>query len=112
MTKSEAIIARNYYHPDYADRVAFAAVSLPAESYTGDRTKFLGRNRSMGNPAAMERTGLSRRTGAGLDPCAALQTTLRLAPGERMEITCMLGQARSLEQARALVLAYREELGA
>lgn len=104
----EAIIARNYYHPDFADRVAFAAISLPTESYTGDRTNFLGRNRSMGNPVAMERTGLSRRTGAGLDPCAALQTTLRLAPGERMEITCLLGQAQSLKEARALVLSYRD----
>jgi cyclic beta-1,2-glucan glucanotransferase len=104
----EAMVARNYYHPDCADRVAFAAISLPTVSYTGDRTNFLGRNRSMRNPAAMERTGLSRRTGAGLDPCAALQTTLRLAPGERREITCMLGQAQSLKQARALVLAYRE----
>ena len=73
----QAMIARNHYHPDYADRVAFAAVSAPTESYTGDRTTFLGRNRSMGNPAAMERTRLSRRTGAGLDPCAALQITLR-----------------------------------
>ncbi len=77
----QAMIARNHYHPDYADRVAFAAVSAPAESYTGDRTAFIGRNRSMGNPAAMERTRLSRRTGAGLDPCAALQVTLKLAPG-------------------------------
>ena len=103
----EAIIARNYYHPDFADRVAFAAISLPTDSYTGDRTNFLGRNRSMRNPAAMERTRLSRRTGAGLDPCAALQTTLRLAPGEQVEITCVLGQAQSLEEARTLVLAYR-----
>ena len=106
----DAIIARNYYHPDFADRVAFAAISLPTESYTGDRTKFLGRNRSMGNPAAMERIGLSRRTGAGLDPCAALQTTLRLAPGEQMEITCLIGQAASLTEARALVLTYRDSL--
>jgi cyclic beta-1,2-glucan synthetase len=106
----EAITARNYYHPDFADRVAFAAISLPTESYTCDRTSFLGRNRSMGNPAAMERAGLSRRTGAGLDPCAALQTILRLGPGERMEITCMLGQAQSPEKVRALVLAYRNRL--
>ena len=105
----EAIIARNHYHPDYADRVAFAAISLPVESYTGDRTNFLGRNRSMGNPAAMERTGLCRRTGAGLDPCAALQTILRLAPGEQMEITCVLGQAQSLKEARALILAHRDD---
>jgi cyclic beta-1,2-glucan synthetase len=104
----EAVIARNYYHPDFPDRVAFAAISLPTESYTGDRTMFLGRNRSMANPVAMERAGLSRRTGAGLDPCAAVQTTLRLAPGEQMEITCLLGQAVSLKTARALILAYRD----
>ncbi len=103
----EAIIARNYYHPEFSDRVAFAAISLPAESYTGDRTNFLGRNRSMRNPAAMERKGLSRRTGAGLDPCAGLQTTVRLAPGERVEITCLLGQAQSLKEAQGLVSAYR-----
>jgi cyclic beta-1,2-glucan synthetase len=76
-------------------------------TYTGDRTAFLGRNRAMGNPAAMERTSLSCRTGAGLDPCAAVQVILKLAPGEQAEITCMLGQAQSVEQVHALVLAYR-----
>jgi cyclic beta-1,2-glucan synthetase len=104
----QAMIARNRYNPDYADRVGFAAVSLPTASYTADRTVFLGRNRSMGNPAAMERVKLSRRTGAGLDPCAALQVPLTLAPGERTEITCMLGQASSLEQIHTLVAAYRQ----
>jgi len=108
--ESQALLARNHYHPDYADRVAFAAVSAPMASYTGDRTAFLGRNRSVGNPAAMERTRLSRRTGAGLDPCAAVQITLKLAPGEWAEITCMLGQAQSVEQVHTLVLAYRGRL--
>jgi cyclic beta-1,2-glucan synthetase len=104
----EAIIARNYYHPDFADRVAFTAISLPAESYTGDRANFLGRNRSMRSPAAMERTGLSRRTGVGVDPCAAIKTTLRLAPGEQTEITCMLGEAETMKKAWELVLSYRD----
>jgi len=106
----QAMIGRNYYNPDYADRVAFAAVSAPTDSYTGDRTTFIGRNRSMGNPVAMERARLSCRMGAGLDPCAALQTNLKLAPGERIEITCLLGQAQSLEQAQVLVLSYRNSL--
>ena len=78
----QALLARNRYHPEYGTRVAFAAISPPAESYNGDRTSFLGRNRSMGNPAAMERVRLSRRTGAGFDPCAALQVTIELVPGE------------------------------
>ncbi|MDI6451577.1 GH36-type glycosyl hydrolase domain-containing protein [Anaerobaca lacustris] len=108
--EAQAMLARNRYHPDYADQVAFAAVSAPTASYTGDRTAFLGRNRSLSNPTAMERTKLPRRTGAGLDPCAAVQVTLKLAPGERTEITCMLGQAQSVEQVHALVLAYRDSL--
>ena len=108
--EADALVARNFYHPFYADRVAFAAMSLPAKSYTADRTMFIGRNRSMRNPAAMERSGLSRRTGAGLDPCAALQTTLRLAPGERTVITCLLGQTQSLKQARSLILTYSDDV--
>ncbi|MBN1453755.1 MAG: hypothetical protein JW963_22265 [Anaerolineales bacterium] len=103
----QAMIARNHYNPDYADRVAFAAVNTPTVSYTADRSAFIGRNRSIGNPAAMGRTRLMGRTGAGLDPCAALQVTLNFAPGERKEITFMLGQAISLEQVHSLVVAYR-----
>ncbi len=105
----QAVIARNAYQPDYEDHVAFAALSAPTESYTGDRTAFIGRNRSMVNPLAMERVSLSGRTGAGFDPCAGLQATINLAPGERAEICCMLGQARSLKQVHDLVLAYRED---
>jgi cyclic beta-1,2-glucan synthetase len=106
----QALLARNNYHPDYGDRVSFAAISPPTESYSGDRTSFLGRNRSMGSPAAMERAGLSRRAGAGFDPCAALQTTVDLAPGEETEITCMLGQDGSMEEAHRRILSYREDL--
>jgi len=104
----QSLIARNNYRPDYADRVAFAAVSAPTESYTADRTIFLGRNRSMENPAAMERARLSSRTGGGHDPCAALRVTLELAPGQRSEITCMLGEAESMERVYDLVLTYRD----
>jgi cyclic beta-1,2-glucan synthetase len=103
----KALIARNRYHPEYGDRIAFAAINPPAKSYTGERTSFVGRNGSLGSPAAMERTGLSRRTGAGLDPCAALQVTVELAPGERTEIACMLGQAESVAEVHKRVLAYR-----
>jgi cyclic beta-1,2-glucan synthetase len=107
--ESGALLARNRYHPEYGERVAFAAITPEAESYGGDRTAFIGRNRSLAKPAAMELTRLSQRTGAGLDPCAALRVTLELAPGERREIDCILGQAENVAQARELVLRFREE---
>lgn len=107
--EAQALLARNRYHPEYGERVAFVAVTPEADSYSGDRTAFIGRNRSLTNPAAMELTRLSQRTGAGLDPCGVLRVTLEMAPGERREIACMLGQAESVTQARELVLAYRED---
>ncbi len=107
----EAMLALNHYNSDDPEWVAFAAVKAPGNvsttSYTGDRAVFLGRNRSLSSPAAMERVRLARRTGAGLDPCAAVQVAIKLAPGERMEIAFMLGQARTAEQTAALVKQYR-----
>ncbi|MDR3629118.1 MAG: glucoamylase family protein [Desulfocapsaceae bacterium] len=106
----QAMLAQNHYHPDYGDRVTFVAITPPAESYGGDRTAFIGRNRSLAQPLAMELRHLSQRTGAGLDPCAALRVTLDMAPGEQRDVVCMLGQAESAAQARELVLRYREDL--
>lgn len=105
---AQALLAHNRYHPEYAERVTFVAITPQAESYGGDRTVFIGRNRSLASPAAMELTRLSQRTGAGLDPCAALRVTLELAPGERRDICCMLGQAGSVAEARELVHGFRK----
>jgi cyclic beta-1,2-glucan synthetase len=107
--EAEALLARNHYHPEYGERVAFVAITPQPDSYGGDRTAFIGRNRTLANPAAMELTRLSQRTGAGLDPCAVLRVTLEIAPGERRNIVCMLGQAESVAEARKLVRSYRED---
>ncbi|TKB26004.1 glycosyl transferase [Desulfopila sp. IMCC35006] len=104
-----AMLVKNHYHPEYGDRVTFVAITPEAESFSGDRTAFIGRNRSLAIPIAMELTKLSGRVGAGLDPCAALQVTFTMAPGEHRCITCMLGQAESTAQAREIVLRYRED---
>ncbi len=107
--EAQALLAHNRYHPEYPERVAFVAITPPADSYGGDRSAFIGRNRSLTNPVAMELTRLSQQTGAGLDPCAALRVTVELSPGERREIICMLGQAGSATQARELVISFQED---
>jgi len=108
-----AIVARNHYRPDYGERIAFATMNPPPGTYTADRAEFLGRNGSPAAPAAMSRVGLSDRVGAGLDPCAALQAmVVELAPGETTELTCLLGEAGSLDEVSALVKKYRNRAAA
>jgi cyclic beta-1,2-glucan synthetase len=106
---TRSLFAQNRYSPEFGDRVAFASLDPAPESYSGDRSSFMGRNRSPANPAAMERIRRSQRAGSGLDPCAALQVSLELDAGETKEVTCMLGQAASIEAARELVQRYRGE---
>ena len=105
---SQTLLARNPYHPDYGGRVAFTVSQPPATSYTGDRTEFLGRNGSSKSPAALKRVRLSNRTGAGYDPCSALQVTLELAPGEQKDVLFLLGQGTNADEARALAARFRD----
>jgi len=104
-----AMFARNAWNAEFAGRVAFADLGGRQTSCTGDRLEFLGRNACLEHPASLERgRKLSGKTGAGLDPCAALQATVELEPGERTEVVFMLGQGESLDDARSLVERYRE----
>jgi cellobiose phosphorylase len=109
---SGAIYARNPYHAEFADRVAFFDVDEPKRSLTGDRCEFLGRNGSTRNPAALGRTHLSGKVGAGLDPCAAIQVSFDLGDGQEREVVFRLGVGRNAEDAGKLVRRYRGNLAA
>jgi cellobiose phosphorylase len=104
---SGALLARNAFNTDFGSRVAFADVNLRPRTYTADRTEFLGRNGSVHAPAAIQGAALSGAVGAGLDPCAAIQTRLLLRPGEEKEIVFFLGQAGSHEEVQQLLERYR-----
>ncbi len=103
-----ALLARNAYRIDLADRVAFADVDRRPRSLTTDRLVFLGRHGSLSTPAALTRAGLAEQLGAGFDPCAAIQVQIDLRPGAWSEIVFLLGEADNLESARAVVRRHRE----
>jgi cyclic beta-1,2-glucan synthetase len=102
------IFAKNPYNNEFADRIAFVATSEKMASATCDRKEFIGRNSSLETPAALRRTGLAGRHGAGLDPCAAIQTSIELAPNEAREVIFLLGEAESKEAAQSLVANFRQ----
>ncbi|MEO8226837.1 MAG: glucoamylase family protein, partial [Gemmatimonadota bacterium] len=101
-----AIFAVNTFDRLFADQVAFSWMSGTLASFTADRREFIGRNRSLGRPAAMLRQRLAECTGVELDPCAALQTVYVLAPGARVEVVMLLGAAAGEDGARELIRRY------
>jgi cyclic beta-1,2-glucan synthetase len=103
-----ALLARNVFRQAFAHRVALLDL-YPGDqrTLTGDRMEFLGRNGTLGHPAALERDGLSDRVGGGFDPCGAIQVRLVLGPSEERTIVGVLGEAESADHARVLVERYR-----
>jgi cyclic beta-1,2-glucan synthetase len=107
-TASGALLAYNRWNSVFAERVAFADMSGMQQRWTADRSKFWGRTNATGIPAALHnKTAMSGTTGAGLDPCAALQCTVDLAAGETREVVIFLGQCLSVETARDVIARYR-----
>ncbi len=100
----QALLARNPWNADFADRVAFLDLGGRQAAWTADRTEFLGRNGAPERPAGLERGHrLSGTSGAGLDPCAALQVSFELAAGERTEVRILLGEAANATAAADLI---------
>jgi len=91
--KTGAVLARNNYNTEFAGRTVFMDASVGSRAISCDRFEFIGRDGSPENPDALDRTRLSGRTGAALDPCIAVQSSFDLADGQEREITFSLGVA-------------------
>lgn len=105
---TKAMLARNCWNIDFGQRVAFADLRGRQNSWTGDRTEFLGRNGDLEYPAALaSEKGLSNQVGAGLDPCGALQTFIELKANSATEIVFLLGEADTAAEAISLITRYR-----
>ena len=106
--QSQSLFARNSYNPEFCNCITFATSAPTPTSFSADRAGFIGRNRSLRDPAAMEHERLTNDVGAGLDPCAAMQVIVEIEPGHTAEMTFLLGQADDEEKARGLVTHFRD----
>ncbi|MBV9697360.1 MAG: glycosyl transferase, partial [Gammaproteobacteria bacterium] len=103
-----ALLARNPWNQRFGSRVGFFDLGGAQTEATCDRREFLGMDGRREAPLAL-RTGipLSGRSGAGLDPCAALRAYLELPAGATRELVCFLGEAEDAGSAATEVRAAR-----
>ena len=102
-----ALLLRNRYNSAFAERVSYFKVEGGYNfSYTADRSEFIGRNRDLSNPQALYRKKLSGRTGAAMDPCAALHVKFDLLSGGEKEIIFQIGNERNSGAAAALLQQF------
>jgi cyclic beta-1,2-glucan synthetase len=106
--KTGALLARNFYNTDFPGRIAFVDVADSTRTFTGDRKEFLGRNGYMSSPEALKREHLSGKTGAGLDPCGAVQVSFDLPDTEERQIRFSLGVGNDLAHVQNLIERYRK----
>jgi cellobiose phosphorylase len=104
---SGALIALNPTAGPFAGHPAFASLvgddNLSHQDFSGDRLSFLGAGGDPAQPAALKTPHLDGVTGAGLDPCFALQASFSLEPGETIEAWVLLGQVETPKQFRELM---------
>jgi cellobiose phosphorylase len=107
-----ALLARNPYNTEFANRVAFFNVDHATRTVSGDRTEFIGRNGDLSYPAAMSRSHLSGRVGAALDPCGTIQVAFDIDDGEEREIVFTLGSGQNGDDAARLARRFCDSVAA
>jgi cellobiose phosphorylase len=79
-----------------------------APSYETDRMRFIGRDRTLANPQAMN-GALSGSAGSVLDPIVAIRYTITLDPDQSATIDRVTGIGDSRELAAGLVEKYQDQ---
>jgi cyclic beta-1,2-glucan synthetase len=78
-------------------------------SFETDRGLFIGRNRDLRRPAALDDPGpLSGTAGSVLDPCVAIRRAVPLLPERSAQLDIILGAAPTREAALAMVMKYQD----
>ena len=85
----------------------FGLAGAPVASYEGDKSSFIGRYHSYGNPVAVENGKCSNVLNYNSNGCGALQAELTLKPGETKEIAYILGQYNDAD-AEKIMSGYKD----
>ena len=105
--ENKYIYATNTYNQHFGKLNAFLKlVGGEQQSFTGNRSEFLGRGGSMENPESLKRVRLSNNVGAGLDPCLAVTSKIHLEPNMELEFIAMLGENEDLGSISNTIMKF------
>jgi len=79
-----------------------------ATSYETGRDEFIGRGRSVADPATMHRPTLGDSEGSVLDPAVAVRNAVVIQPGETARVHLVTGVAETREGAAGLIEKYHD----
>lgn len=105
--KNGMLVVENKFSSEFRGRIVFIDASEAERTWTGDKTGFTGFNGSLSEPAAMMSDVLDCETGAGFDPCAALQVIAELDADEEKSFVFVMGEAGSLPEAADLAERFK-----
>jgi cellobiose phosphorylase len=95
-------------HPWMVHVLVVSGTMAGGVSYETDRMKFIGRGRSVQNPAALDMESLSGTQGSVLDPVVAIRCRVNIAADENCVVDVVTGVAQSREGALALIEKYHD----
>ncbi len=104
--KSQGLFFRNRMGK-VKNAVAFSATSMDSAGFETDRRKFIGLNRDLRNPEALENGELTGTTGIDIQSMAGFLGKISLEPAEEKTVVFILGQAENEKHAVRIVKQYR-----
>jgi cellobiose phosphorylase len=82
--------------------------AVASTTFETSREVFIGRGRTLTDPAAMHRSKLTDSQGAVLDPIVAIRNTIVIGPDETVRVHLVTGAAETHDAALALVEKYHD----
>jgi cellobiose phosphorylase len=103
------IYAKNSYNQFFGKSIAYLKIiGGGEETFTGDRTEFIGRGGSLNNPSVLKKKKLSNTVGAGLDPCIASQARIDIEENNEVTLLVIFGVEEDIQIVEKTIQQYKD----
>ncbi|HBN82306.1 MAG TPA: glycosyl transferase, partial [Clostridiales bacterium] len=109
--KNNIFYAKNSYTEDFKNNIGFISSSESIDSWTGDKTEFLGKGGSLKSPISAYGENLSCNVGAGYNPCGVISVNCTIATKSNKTVSFLFGQSEDYAKVIDLCGRYADPAG-